>query len=138
MSADRLVGLWELVSYDSIEPDGAVRRPFGNAIGRLSYDAAGNMTGQVMRPDRPHVEAREGAAQQVRAAYTGYIAYFGTYDVSAERDAVTHHVQGALNPSWVGGDQTRRMHFDGELLILEADVPKARGSATHVLTWRRI
>jgi len=138
LMASRLVGHWELVSYDSIEPDGSLRQPFGNALGRLSYDARGNMTGQVMRPDRPRVEAREGAAQQVRAAYTGYIAYFGTYDVNAAGDQVTHHVLGALSPAWVGGDQVRRMRFDGDLLVLEADVPRGGGIARHVLTWRRL
>jgi lipocalin-like protein len=137
MSAARLVGSWELVSYDSVEPDGSVRQPFGEAVGRLNYDSGGNMSGQVMRPDRPSPDAREGAAQQIRAAYTGYIAYFGTYDVNAAGDTVTHRVLGALNPAWIGGSQVRRMRFDGDLLILEADVVKTGGTARHVLTWRR-
>ena len=136
--SSRLIGNWELVSYDSVEPDGSLRQPFGHAIGRLSYDERGNMAGQVMRPDRPPVEARQGAAQQVRAAYTGYIAYFGTYEVNAEANQVTHRVVGALSPGWVGGLQVRRMRFDGELLVLEADVPRSGGTARHVLTWRRL
>ena len=138
MKQEQLLGTWELVSYESTEPDGRRRLPFGNAVGRITYDAAGNMTGQVMRPNRPRVDTREGAVEKIRAAYTGFIAYFGTYKVNENGDTVVHHVVGALNPAWVGGDQVRRMRFEGQHLILEADVVRPDGNARHVLTWRRI
>src|SRR5262249_38236556 len=112
--AQRLIGTWTLVSYEAIEPDGSRSLPFGHAVGRLSYDVHGNMSGQVMRPHRAPVELAIGAAQQVRAAYIGYIAYFGTYEVDEQAGTVVHHVLGALNPAWVGGDQVRRMAFDGD------------------------
>jgi Lipocalin-like domain len=135
---EQLLGTWELVSYESTEPDGRIRRPFGEAIGRITYDAGGNMTGQVMRPGRPIFHAQEKAIEKVRAAYTGFIAYFGTYRVSSDGESVVHHVVGALNPGWVGGDQIRRMRFQGEKLILEADVARPEGTARHVLTWQRL
>jgi hypothetical protein len=138
MSVERLLGTWELVSYESIEPDGRTRRPFGEAVGRITYDAAGHMTGQVMRPERAPVDPGEGALAKVRAAYTGYIAYFGRYEISPAGDSVVHHVAGALNPAMVGGEQIRRLRFDGERLILEADVRKPDGTARHVLTWQRL
>jgi hypothetical protein len=138
MIRDRLLGTWELVSYESFEPDGRTRRPFGEAIGRITYDAAGNMTGQVMRPGRAAVDPHGGGLDRLRAAYTGYIAYFGRYEVSADETTVVHHVAGALNPAIVGGDQVRRLRFDGDHLVLEAAVRKADGTARHVLTWRRI
>ena len=90
-----------------------------------------------MRPDRARVELGEGNALQVRGAYLGYIAYFGTYEVAADGESVVHHVEGALNPAWVGGDQVRRMRFDGERLVLSADVKKGGATVTHVLTWER-
>jgi hypothetical protein len=135
---EQLLGTWELVSYESTEPDGRKRRPFGDAIGRITYDAGGNMTGQVMRPGRPIFHAGERAIEKVRAAYTGFIAYFGTYAVDPNGDSVVHHVVGALNPGWVGGDQVRRMRLEGEKLILEADVARPDGTARHVLTWQRL
>jgi hypothetical protein len=135
---DRLLGTWELVSYESFEPDGRSRRPFGDAVGRITYDAAGNMTGQVMRPHRGRVDSRDVQTEKLRAAYTGYIAYFGSYEVSQGGDSVVHHVVGALNPSIVGTDQERRLRFEADRLVLEADVPKGEGNARHVLTWRRI
>ncbi|MGH9409619.1 MAG: lipocalin-like domain-containing protein [Vicinamibacterales bacterium] len=137
MSAPRLVGTWRLISYETDEGDGRRGRPYADAIGRLQYDDRGNMAGQVMRPDRPRVELGDGAAQQVRAAYLGYIAYFGTYELSSDGQRVTHHVDGALNPGWVGGDQVRTVRFEGERLVLSADVAKGGRAVTHTLTWER-
>jgi len=134
---ERLIGNWRLVSYVTTAPSGGQGTPYGEAVGRLMYDAIGNMAGQVMRPDRDRVELGEGNAQQVRAAYLGYIAYFGTYDVASDGQSVVHHVQGSLNPAWVGGDQVRRMRFEGERLILSADVRKKTETVTHTLTWER-
>ena len=138
MIRDRLLGTWELVSYESYEPDGRERLPFANAVGRITYDPDGNMTGQVMRPGRAVVDSRTGGYDRLRAAYTGYIAYFGTYEVSADEATVVHHVVGALNPAMVGSDQVRRLRFDGDRLVLEAHVQKPDGTARHVLTWQRI
>jgi hypothetical protein len=133
-----LVGTWALVSYLTEGPDGRIGRPYGDAVGRLSYDARGNMAGHVMRPGRPAVVHRETGLAEVRTAYAGYIAYFGTYEVNAARDTVVHHVQGALNPGWVGGHQVRTMRFDGGHLILSTDVPKGGAVVRHTLTWQRI
>jgi hypothetical protein len=133
----RLIGNWRLVSYETTETGGRRGKPYGDAVGRLSYDDGGNMSGQVMRPDRARVELGEGNALQVRGAYLGYIAYFGTYEVAPDGQSVVHHVDGALNPAWVGGHQVRRMRFEGELLILQADIPRPEGVLKHVITWRR-
>jgi hypothetical protein len=134
---ERLVGSWRLVSYETV--DGAGRRgtPYAAAVGRLTYDERGNMSGQVMRPDRARVEVGVGNAQSVRAAYIGYIAYFGSYEVASDGASVVHRVEGALNPQWVGGTQVRRLRFDGDRLVLSADVRKGGDTVTHTLTWER-
>ena len=133
----RLIGSWRLVSYETDEGGGRNTRPYGTAIGRLSYDDRGNMTGQVMRPARAAVQLGPGAAQQFRAAYMGYIAYFGSYEVAPDGRSITHHVEGALNPEWVGGDQVRALRFDDDRLVLSADVRKNDATVTHTLTWER-
>jgi hypothetical protein len=134
----RLVGSWTLLSYVTENPDGSRGKPYGEAVGRLSYDVHGNMAGQVMRPGRLEVAPGQWGAQEVRSAYAGYIAYFGTYEVTPAEDTVIHHVDGALNPGWVGSDQVRRMRFEGELLILSTDVPKAGATVRHTLTWKKL
>jgi len=135
---NRLIGHWSLLSYVTEQPDGSRGKPYGDAVGRLSYDAHGNMAGQVMRPGRAQVTPGQWAAQDVRSAYAGYIAYFGTYQVNEAGDTVVHHVEGALNPSWVGGDQVRRLRFDGELLVLSTDVRKGEAIVRHTLTWKKL
>jgi hypothetical protein len=133
-----LIGTWTLISYESIHPDGSRGKPFGDAVGRLTYDELGYMSGQVMRPDRAPVTRSDRGIHKLRAAYTGYIAYFGTYELNEAGDTVVHHVHGALNPEWVGGRQTRRLRFEGDLLILQADMPRLEGTLRHVLTWRKL
>ena len=133
-----LVGNWSLISYVTESPDGTRGKPYGEAVGRLTYDSHGNMSGQVMRPGRAPVVHGQSGLADVRAAYAGYIAYFGTYQVNESRDTVEHHVLGALNPTWVGGVQVRRMRFDGETLILSTDVSKGGVLVRHILTWQRI
>jgi len=133
----RLIGNWRLVTYETVDAGGRRAQPYGEAVGRLNYDDRGNMSGQVMRPHRARVELGEGNAQQVRAAYTGYIAYFGTYEVDAGGSRVVHHVQGSLNPAWVGSDQVRAMRFEGDRLVLSAEVAKGGQTVTHTLTWER-
>ena len=135
---DRLIGNWTLISYVTEGPDGSRGKPYGDAVGRLSYDAYGNMAGQVMRPDRTKVTPGDWQSQQVRSAYAGYIAYFGTYEVNDAGDTVMHHVQGSLNPGWVGGTQVRRMRFDGERLVLSTHVEKGGAMVNHVLTWKKL
>ena len=134
----KLVGNWTLLSYVTEQPDGSRGKPYGEAVGRLSYDEHGNMAGQVMRPGRLEVTPGQWTAQDVRSAYAGYIAYFGTYQVNETQDAVVHHVQGALNPGWVGGRQVRRMRFDGDLLVLSTDVAKGGVFVRHTLTWKKL
>lgn len=138
MAVTRLVGNWTLLSYVTENPDGSNGKPYGDAVGHLSYDEHGYMAGQVMRPGRLEVAPGQWGTQEVRSAYAGYIAYFGTYDVHDSGETVIHHVQGALNPGWVGGDQIRRMRFEGDLLILSTDVPKGGGIVRHILTWKRL
>ena len=132
---DRLIGSWRLVSYETHDAAGRIGRPYGDAVGRLSYDDRGRMAGQVMRPGRAPVEIGGGSAQPVRAAYIGYIAYFGTYEVAPDGRSVVHHVEGSLNPEWVGGIQRRALRFDGERLVLSADVEKSGAFVRHTLTW---
>lgn len=123
---ERLLGSWRLVSYETTDAHGRKGRPYGDAVGRISYDANGNMAGQVMRPDRAPA-----------TAYAGYIAYFGTFEVAADERSVVHHVHGSLNPAWVGGDQVRSLRFDGARLILSTVTSKDGVAITHELTWER-
>ncbi len=104
MSKEQLVGTWKLLSNER-HSDGLVTYPYGeNSYGFLVYDAHGNMAVQLTRPDRaPFVSGdvqgtRDVSAtdEELRTAYTSYVAYFGRYEVDDEKKTVTHHVAGSL------------------------------------------
>ena len=142
----KFIGVWKLVSgVARHEVTGAIRYPWGKTpVGRLSYDEAGRVFAQLMNPDRRSVggAANRGAASAIGAAsaedmremLTGFNAYFGTYDIDEPSKTVTHHLQSALIPSWVGTHQRRKYEFSGkdELIILNTASQEA-----YRLVWQR-
>jgi hypothetical protein len=97
-----LVGTWRLASYESRDSAGAVQYPFGQGvIGQLTYDADGNMSAMLMKPNRlPFAshDMRRGTDPEVRDAFEGFIAYYGRYTVDPAKQTVIHHVRGASYP----------------------------------------
>jgi lipocalin-like protein len=141
-SAPSLVGTWRLVSYEGRDSTGKVQYPLGEHVsGLLVYDAAGNMSAHVMRTDRPLFAAKDpgrGTDTEVRAAFEGYISYFGTYSVDRQEQTVTHQVVGASYPNWIGNDQLRFYKFDGPRLLLSTPPLVLGGqSFEYVLIWER-
>ena len=47
------------------------------------------------------------------AAYTNYLAYFGTYTVDAKKHIVMIHVEGSLAPDYTDTDQPRPFKLEG-------------------------
>ncbi|MDE3155039.1 MAG: lipocalin-like domain-containing protein [Acidobacteriota bacterium] len=142
-AAVEFVGAWRLISFESRDSGGRVHHPLGeDVVGQLLYDASGNMSAILMRPDRPRFaseDLRRGTDAEVRAAFDGFVAYFGTYTVDAEKATVTHHVRAAAYPNWVGGDQTRHYRFEGPRLVLSTPALQVGGqSLTSTLVWERL
>ncbi len=144
-AARQLVGTWKLIAIDERDANGArvVPLDYGpDPIGILMYDASGHMSVHAMRRGRPKLasdDAHSATPEQAMAAFIGYGAYFGTYTVDEQAGIVTHHVQGALNPNWEGGDQRRRFTISGNKLTLEPiDFQAAGHKRTRRLTWQRL
>lgn len=144
---DKLIGVWHLVSYEMKDkPTGQVTLPYGTKPeGRITYDRAGRMSAQLMRPGRTPLKGRVPQAgafailataseAELREMTGGFIAYYGTYDVSEPERTIIHHVKGCLLPNWVGTDLRRGYEFEGDRrLTLIADTPRATGR----LVWER-
>ena len=138
---DEFVGAWKLISFERRNAAGEVTYPMGqNPVGRLTYDALGRMSAQIMRPDRAKpqgVTPASWSAEEKTAAFDGFIAYYGTFTVSETERAVIHHVEASLYPHWVGSDQRRLYEFSGSQLILRA-VNGSGGPGTESrLVWER-
>lgn len=142
-NATDFVGTWRLVSFESRDSTDTVVHPWGdNPQGLLVYDEHGNMAGQVTRSHRPGFasdDMRDGTAEEVRAAFDGYIAYYGTYTIDTALSSITHHITGSLFPNWVGVDQVRYYQLEGSRLTL-ATPPLLVGARAlrSVLVWQRV
>jgi len=132
--AQRLVGVWRLVTFEDRPPGRPVRHPFGrDAIGILIYTSNGLMSGQLMRPGRATFASTtitRGTPAELAEAATGYVAYAGMYSVDDERAIVTHHVTMSLFPNLVGTDQHRGVTLEGDILELRA--------GGMLLRWQRV
>jgi hypothetical protein len=132
----RLAGNWRLVTFVNVDEKGAPRDA-GYEGGRIMYDAAGNMSAQLMRTGRKPLSQPPTDADRA-AAYGTFVAYYGNYTIDAATSKVTHSVEGALNPNWVKTDLVRYYEFsaDGRLLMLS--LRNAQGRVTGTLTWERL
>jgi hypothetical protein len=144
---DKFVGVWKLVNCESKDKiTGEVRYPYGvKPIGRITYDAAGRMSAQLMDPGRRAIGGspnnrsaataiRETSTEDMREILTGFTAYFGTFDIDEPSRTVIHKVGAHLIPSWVGAELRRTYEFSsGNQLILTAAFDQG---ATR-LVWQR-
>ena len=116
-------------------PDGASRLPLGaDPLGQLTYDGDGRMAVQFGRRGRApfaSAEMRGGTAEEMKAAFHGYVAYFGTYTVDEAAGTVTHAVEGSLFPNWEGQEQVRRYRLEGNRLTLTTPPVAGRGWHGH-------
>lgn len=128
--AKRLVGTWRLVSIA-----GSKLGPYRGEKprGHLYYDAGGYMAVQIM-PDRNR--SRYAGAlptgEEARDALLGYTAYFGEYSVDENKQTITHHRTGNINPGGLG-DFVRRYEFlsDDKIVLMPAE-------SNAGLIWERI
>src|SRR4051812_5360898 len=117
-----LVGAWTLLSASATDDLG--RRndaPFGeNAAGRLIYTADGRISVMVSHGGRQLLsnEDLSIATPAERAeAFRTFNAYAGSYTLTGDR--ITHHVEIASLPNWVGRELVRMVRCRNDRLTLE-------------------
>ena len=138
---DDLVGTWHLARWD-YAVDGEPRGyPMGeDARGQIVYAPDGHMSAILCTAERPAVSssqlAKASVEERAQVAAT-YLNYAGSWDLADE--VVTHHVQFALFPNWVGTDLVREVSWEGDTLLLTTVPETTSGGQTVVnrLYWRR-
>jgi hypothetical protein len=134
---DQIQGTWRIVSYErrNSEAEGWTKRFGDGPKGYIMYDRTGHMMVEFERMPPPAQFASGDdwtpTPDEARAALLGYIAYFGTYTVDEAAHAVTHHVEGSLNPSYFGTDQLRPATLEGDRLTLS-------DGKTFRVVWERV
>ena len=106
------------------------------------YDGQGSFSGQIMAQERsPFAMGNllKGSNDEVRAAFQGYVAYYGTYAVDEAKRMMLHQVEGSFFPNWIGEQQIREFAFtdDGSLELRTLPIKGSRADLTVVLLWER-
>jgi hypothetical protein len=125
---DRVAGTWKLVSWETVRPSGQALSFLGlHPTGLLIYERNGYMAVQVMRDPRPTLGQGVPAAtdQEIKNAYRGYYAYWGTYTVNEAEGTIEHNIQSSLYPTEVGLKYKRTVLLEGMKLVLTTPSFKA-------------
>lgn len=130
----RLVGSWELVSYEIIAADGA-RRPGSYDRGQITYDASGRMSAHLMHSSNK-ADASPATDELRATAFRRYLGYYGPFVVDTAAGTVTHIVEGSSNPSWVGSKQLRYFELSSDNAQLTLSLRDGTRT-TQSLVWKR-
>jgi hypothetical protein len=132
---EKFIGTWRLVSFEEEQANGEVNFPYGeHPLGLLIYDGNGNVAVQIMSREREALPATDFSqldGEKVKAAISGYTAFFGTFDLDDVNRVITHHVTGHVLPGGVGKILPRGYEFSGNRLILKP-------AANRRVIWERV
>ena len=126
MKKSEIIGTWEFVSMVVRTESGKTIYPYGEQLyGILIYAPSGHMSALLMNPSRKRFasdDLKAGTIEEIKQAYDNFDAYCGTYTLNENRGTVTHHVEGAKFPNWVGTDQVRHLELKGNRLEIKATI----------------
>lgn len=145
-------GTWKLVDMSHVCNGVSVGKPFGESPpGYITYTEDNYMHAILMKTDRKSVgmpldefsrikkpwgffklKFLKAALNYLRAS-SGFVAYSGFFEI--KDDKIIHHVNSSFYPDWAGIDLVRKFKFEGDRLILSAEI--SDGSDIE-LTWEKI
>lgn len=138
------MGTWRLLAVETILPDGQVSTAWmgKQPVGIISYQSNGLMAVQIMRDPKPAFSAGsrlQATPDELKRAYFGYYAYWGTYTLADGDKTVTHQLTASLWPEEVGATYKRFYSLDGQRLVLTTPAFKYEGKdLVNRLTWERV
>jgi hypothetical protein len=108
----------------------------------LTYDAQGHVSVVMMRCGRSKFASgddTDATHEEIKEAFEGFEAYYGTYEVDIEQGTVTHHIEGCRFPNWEGTDQMRFFELSGDQLHLRTTPYMGYGKEwVWCLVWERV
>ena len=138
---DQLIGTWALVSNDNVAPDGTKRQIFGaNPNGILIFEGNGRYAQIFVRPDRPKFKANnrlQGTPEEIKGAYEGALAHFGTWSITEADKTIVIRTEGALYPNQEG-TQGKRTIVNLTADELKVANPASGAGGTTEAIFRRI
>jgi hypothetical protein len=110
-----LVGSWRLARYEAVSARDVIHPMGRNAVGVLDYSADGKVSVHIMGE--------------------GYFAYYGDYTIDGS--TITHHLEMASEPTFVGASNVRHARLRGSTLVLSGQMMFDGAPRTIKVTWRR-
>ncbi len=135
-----IVGSWDLMHWRRLGSNDEVIYPLGqSARGLLVYTGSHHVIVQMVADGRSTFSVTDplgGTVEERAAAYSGFLGYFGTYDVD-DRD-VTHHIEGCSYPNWSNTVAVRPYELHHDQLILRTSPSVSEGVTwVNEMAWRR-
>ena len=133
LSRDDLVGVWTLEATYTEDDDGNRTPVLGeNPQGRIMYTADGYMTAMTGRGDR-ELPASGASEADKAAAFDSFMSYAGRWTLNDK--VVTHQIEYATNPNWVGTARDRSIDHQGDRMVFSG--LSGDGVTRAVIIWRR-
>ena len=113
-----------------------------DAIGQVIFDAAGQVSLQLMQRKRPAFASGDralGTPAEFQAAFVGFLSYFGTYTFDAGNGTLTMLIEGSSFPNLVGTKQVRHVEIaEPRFTGTTPPVAVAGKLVTGVFVWERV
>ena len=110
MLAEKIVGVWELQTWETTVDDSVVGYPLGEqASGFIAYHPIGFMSVNISAPNRVRLSTDDpfaGDPKLLALDARGYLSYCGPFSVVSENEVI-HHLRLCSFENWVGTDQHR-------------------------------
>jgi hypothetical protein len=142
MLAEKILGVWELQSWETVVDNRVVGYPLGERVsGFLVYHPTGFMSVNISAPNRvrlPGDDPFEGDPKLLALDAKGYLAYCGPFSIVSE-DELFHHLKLCSFENWVGTDQHRIVQLNEDTLTLSTAPRLLLGKqGIGRLTWKRV
>ncbi|MGE5140192.1 MAG: lipocalin-like domain-containing protein [Rudaea sp.] len=134
------VGAWNLLEATFTAPDGSTFLPWGDApVGTFLILETGDSSAQLMRRDRSAFASDLPTPAEKQRVYDEYFSYFGRFRADEREGTITLQVEGAMNPSWIGGEQLRHVDVedDDHIVLRTPPLPIAGKTLVGRLRWQR-
>jgi hypothetical protein len=144
MLAEKIIGVWELQTWETVLDDDVIGYPLGEkAYGFIAYHPIGFMSVNISGRNRIRLGTDDpfaGDPKLVALDAKGYLSYCGRFSVVSENEVI-HHLELCSFENWVGTDQHRYAdpNLTKDTLVLSTAPVVTQGrKGRNRLTWKRI
>ena len=126
MLSEKIIGVWELQSWETVINDRVVGYPLGEkASGFIAYHPTGFMSVNISAPNRVRLSSDDpfaGDPKLLALDAKGYLSYCGPFSIVSEKELI-HHLKLCSFENWVGTDQHRFAQLDTSKDTLTLSTP---------------